>query len=64
MKDVETVSRIAGILGALSQQLDALAEAGSDIPAVERNATRMRGTLRTLEIQFADLDALAQARKP
>ena len=53
--------RIRDILAALDRELEALAEAGKDIPAVERNAARMRGTLRTLQIQFEDLPPVAAA---
>ncbi len=61
MTDAKAVQRIAGILENLSREVDALAEAGSGIPAVERNAVRLRGALQTLEIQFVDLNALASA---
>jgi hypothetical protein len=48
-------SRIARALEALSRDLEALAEAGRDVPAVERNVVRLRGSLRALQIQFEDL---------
>jgi len=48
-------SRIARALEALSRDLEALAEAGRGVPAVERNVVRLRGSLRALQIQFEDL---------
>ncbi len=48
--------RIAAMLEVLGRDLDALEEAGRDVPAVERNVVRMRGTLRALQVQFADLE--------
>jgi len=49
-------ARIGAILETLGRDLDALKEAGRGVPAVERNVVRMRGTLRALQVQFADLD--------
>lgn len=49
-------ARIAALLEALGRDLEALKEAGAGVPAVERNAVRMQGTLRALQVQFADLD--------
>jgi hypothetical protein len=64
MHDVEAVRKIARVLESLSQDLDSLKEAGRGIPAVEKNAVRMRGALRQLEIQFADLDAVLSSPTP
>lgn len=58
MKDRESVRQIALAVATLAKDLDALEAAGPDIPAVVKNAVRMRGALRQLEVQFADLDAL------
>jgi hypothetical protein len=58
VKSVESVHKIALALETLGRDLDALAAAGAGIPAVEKNAARMRGALRQLEVQFADLDAI------
>lgn len=49
------VREIVRALEGVSRGLDALAEAGRQIPAVERNVVRMRGSLRALQIQFDDL---------
>ncbi len=54
----DKVAEVSRILEALSRDLDALERAAGEIPAVERNVVRMRGTLRALEIQFADLAAM------
>ena len=51
----ERVVEIAQVLRTLSGALDSLEQAGADIPAVTRNAVRMRGTLKALEDQFAEL---------
>jgi hypothetical protein len=48
-------ARIAKALEALAQDLDELHAAGAQVPAVERNTMRLRGTLRALQIQFEDL---------
>ena len=64
MKEVEAVRRVAGVLRSLSKDLDALTEAGRGIPAVEKNAVRMRGALRQLEVQFGDLDAVLSSTTP
>lgn len=58
MTDAEQVAAVSRILEALSRNLDALERTGEDIPAVQKNAVRMRGTLRALEIQFSDLAAV------
>ncbi len=52
-----TASRVARALEALARDLDALADAGEGIPAVERNVVRLRGSLRALQIQFEDMAA-------
>lgn len=57
MADETRVGEILRILGALERDLTALEEAGAEIPAVVKNAARMRGTLHTLQIQFEDLSA-------
>jgi len=54
MSDARTPA-IAGLLETLAQDLDRLEKAGSGIPAVEKNVTRMRGALNVLRIQFDDL---------
>ena len=60
MSDAKS-SRISEALAALARAVDELQDAGSGIPAVERNAVRLRGTLRALEVQFTDLpDVLAR----
>ena len=58
MSDAEAIHTITLALEALARYLDALQAAGRGIPAVEKNAVRMRGALRQLEVQFADLDAV------
>jgi hypothetical protein len=60
VKSLESVPKITLALEALARDLDALAAAGAGIPAVEKNAVRMRGALRQLEVQFTDLDALSR----
>ena len=55
MRTETQASRIARALEALSRDLEALAEAGKGVPAVERNAVRLRGSLRALRIQFDEL---------
>ncbi|MHB8764541.1 MAG: hypothetical protein ACYDA8_09445 [Deferrisomatales bacterium] len=52
------VGEIAGALAGVRRELEALEAAGHGIPAVEKNVLRLRGTLRALEVQFADLHAL------
>lgn len=64
MSDAEAVGKIARVLEALSRDLDSLTEAGRGIPAVEKNAVRMRGALRQLEVQFGDLDAVFSSTTP
>lgn len=64
MIDVEAVRKIARVLESLAKDLDTLQEAGRDIPAVEKNAVRMRGALRQLEVQFGDLDAVLSSPTP
>jgi len=54
----DKVAEVSRILETLARDLDALERAAGEIPAVERNVARMRGTLRALEIQFADLAAM------
>lgn len=56
--DRDGILGIARALQQLRQDLEELARAGEGIPAVDKNVLRMKGTLRTLEIQFADLAAL------
>jgi hypothetical protein len=51
----DKIEEIARILQTLSDALDSLAAAGTGMPAVTQNATRMRGTLQALQDQFADL---------
>ncbi len=48
----------------VARALETLERAGGGIPAVEKNATRMRGTLRQLEVQFRDLDGGAPDPSP
>ena len=55
MTGIGVAVRVADILDGLSQNLQDLQSVGGDIPAVERNAVRMRGTLRALQVQFEDL---------
>lgn len=55
MRTETQASRIARALETLSRELDALAEAGEGVPAVERNVVRLRGSLRALQIQFEDI---------
>jgi hypothetical protein len=50
--------RVSQVLETLGRDLEELEKAGHGIPAVERNVLRMRGALRTLQIQFLDLAAL------
>ena len=58
MRTETQASRIARSLETLSRDLEALAEAGRGVPAVERNVVRLRGSLRALQIQFEDLAGL------
>ena len=58
MNQKEQIGAVAGALNRIRRQLDELETAGHDIPAVEKNVIRMRGTLRALEVQFRDLDAI------
>ncbi|GAB4261350.1 MAG: hypothetical protein Kow0092_10850 [Deferrisomatales bacterium] len=58
--NVEQVTEIARALQALSRDLEELERAGAEIPTVVKNAVRLRGTLRALEVQFRDLDELAR----
>ena len=58
MNQKEQIGAVAGALNRIRRQLDELETAGRDIPAVEKNVIRMRGTLRALEVQFRDLDAI------
>ncbi len=52
------VKKIAEILAELAKELDNLEKAGQGLPTVVKNAVRMKGALRQLEVQFGDLDAL------
>jgi len=61
VNDATQVARIVRALEALARDLKDLEEAGQGNPAVEKNALRMRGALRTLEIQFVDLEAVNRA---
>ena len=58
MSDLAEVRKVARALEAIAQGLADLEAAGSGIPAVECNVVRLRGTLRQLETQFGDLDAV------
>ena len=51
----DKVVEITKIIETLARGLDSLAEAGAGMPAVTKNAARMRGTLQALESQFIDL---------
>lgn len=51
----DIASQIGELVSRLGADLAALREVGGEIPAVERNALRMQGTLRALRIQFEDL---------
>lgn len=64
MKDLAAVHGVARALEALSKDLTALEEAGRGIPAVEKNARRLRGTLRQLHVQFSDLDEVLSSPHP
>ena len=57
--DTKQVENISQILGELARQIASLDEAGKGIPAVECNVLRLRGTLRQLQVQFEDLNAVA-----
>ncbi|GAB4247655.1 MAG: hypothetical protein Kow0054_02910 [Deferrisoma sp.] len=46
------IREIAEALERLGRDLEELIEAGKDLPAVERNARRMQGTLWTLRAHF------------
>lgn len=52
MNSEEQVVKIAAALAELKKELENLEKLGSDIPTVEKNAERMRGALRQLEVQF------------
>ncbi len=56
MNGERQAGEIRRALAGVARALGALEAAGEGIPAVEKNATRMRGTLRQLEVQFRDLD--------
>lgn len=60
----QQVERLARLIETLGQNLDALEEAGQGVPAVKKNAVRMRGALRQLEVQFCDLNAISVSPKP
>lgn len=59
MSGPDAVQKVARAIAAIAQGLADLEAAGSGIPTVEKNAVRMRGALRQLEVQFTDLDALS-----
>lgn len=56
MAGVTDVKSICKVLDQLKADLAALEETGKGIPAIEKNAVRMRGALRQLEVQFKDLE--------
>lgn len=56
MAVVTDVKSICKVLDQLKADLAALEETGKGIPAIEKNAVRMRGALRQLEVQFKDLE--------
>jgi len=58
MSTPTATASIAKVLDDMVRDLTALESAGKGIPAVERNAIRLRGTLSALQIQFGDLHAL------
>lgn len=51
----ERMEKIVVALARIRAEVDNLKALGREVPAVEKNAVRMSGTLRTLEIQFTDL---------
>ncbi|MHB8764009.1 MAG: hypothetical protein ACYDA8_06695 [Deferrisomatales bacterium] len=55
-------TEVARAVEEVARALAALEAAGRGIPAVEKNGARMRGTLRALQDQFAELAALGKGR--
>ena len=64
MSELGAVSKVTRALEAIAQGLRELEAAGAGIPAVEKNAVRMKGALRQLEVQFADLAAVIPPEPP
>ena len=56
MNDNEKVAKLAELIKTLGDDLARLEEAGKGIPSVVKNAVRMKGALRQLEVQFVDLN--------
>jgi len=56
------IGEVAEAVKALGRDLEALAKAGRGIPAVEKNAVRLKGTLKALEDQFLDLASGEEGR--
>jgi hypothetical protein len=59
MSDLEKALRINSLLVNIRANLEELEAEGKDLPAVEKNAKRMLGTLSALEAQFAPLAELS-----
>ena len=53
MKKVNTAAEIKAAIEAVETSLQRLTTVGAGVPAVERNAKRLMGSLRALEIQFS-----------
>lgn len=62
--DDAAVARIAEAVRVLARDLDALKEAGRNIPSIEKNVSRMQGVLRQLEVQFVVLEAVTFESEP
>lgn len=55
MRAEERIRAVLGAIEAVETALRSLAETGADLPAVERNARRMAGTILALKAQFLGL---------
>ena len=55
MEKVKTAVEIKAAIEAVEASLKTLATVGEGVPAVERNAKRLLGSLRALEIQFSHI---------
>jgi hypothetical protein len=58
VSEFEQVEKVSAALKELARNLSDLEQAGKGVPAVECNVLRMRGTLKMLEIQFGELEAV------
>jgi hypothetical protein len=59
MEKMKTAVEIKTAIEAVAASLKTLATVGKGVPAVERNAKRLLGSLRALEIQFTHIPPAA-----